>query len=485
MIESRRHADATQCQRAAPVWTPPALENERARLADLKALNLHRLAGVKVLQTLVSAAARVFDAPIAAISLVGECDELFLAAHGATTWSGRRTEAFCAHTIAIKDVLVIEDATTDDRFADHPKVVSGEVRFYAGAPIFGVGGQPVGALCVRDAAPHAATPAQLDLLRHLASLVTYAIRAEMLHEDFASASMSLAQEEEKRVRLQSQLLQAHKLESIGQLASGIAHEINTPTQYISDNVRFLQEQFSALLEVLDAYAAQLDPNSLPRSWADRANDIRTKLDQLDYDFVRGEIPLALEQSLEGLERVTTIVGAMKDFSHPGSTEKELSDLNHLIETSATVCRNRWKYVADLDLDLDPTLPLVPCNAAEINQVILNLLINAADAIAEHRDGIDDGKGRIRVRTHHDGGHAVLIVEDDGIGIEGEHLDRIFDPFFTTKQVGVGTGQGLAICRNVIVDKHQGSIDCASAFGEGSKFIVTLPLAESQEGSRAA
>lgn len=284
-------------------------------------------------------------------------------------------------------------------------------------------------------------------------------------------------------QLEAQLAQAQKLESIGQLAAGIAHEINTPTQFISDNIRFLQDNFSTMLDVIDKYAAQLDPDTAPQSWDERRESIRTTLESLDYSFLRTEIPLAIEQSLEGLDRVSTIIGAMKDFSHPARSQKEPINLNRAIESTATVCRNRWKYVAELELDLAADLPEVQGFAAEINQAILNLIVNAADAIGEAAESTPEARGLIRVTTQDLGDAVELRVVDNGPGMPDSIRSRIFDPFFTTKDVGAGTGQGLAICRDAITQRHGGSIRCESAPGEGATFIVTLPIDDAQ--ARAA
>lgn len=276
----------------------------------------------------------------------------------------------------------------------------------------------------------------------------------------------------ERAMLQDQLVQAQKLESIGQLAAGIAHEINTPSQYVSDNTRFVKEQFHALLSVIDRYAEQIDPNAPAQNWNDRVSEIKETLERLDYEFVRQEIPLALEQSLEGLDRITKIVGAMKDFSHPGSTDLMVADLNRAIESTVTVCSHKWKHTADVELDLDGSMPGVPCLIAEFNQVMLNLITNAVDAIAQKHG---DRKGRIRIATTHSGDWAEITISDNGTGIPEAIAAKIYDPFFTTKEVGKGTGQGLSISRDIVVNKHRGTISCDSDAGAGTKFTIRLPL----------
>ena len=290
---------------------------------------------------------------------------------------------------------------------------------------------------------------------------------------------TLVRDISERKQLEAQLRQAQKLESIGQLAAGLSHEINTPIQYVGDNVRFLQEQFQALSELLSAYrlvsqAAESGPVPLALREA-----VRRAAEQADIEYLTEEIPKAVAQSLEGIGRVAEILRAMKEFSHPGTGERTAVDLNHAIESTILVCRNEWKYVAGMQTRFDASLPLVPCFAGEINQVILNLLINAAQAIGERVK--DSGeKGLIEVSTRRDGAWAEVQVRDTGTGIPAAIRDRIFDPFFTTKPVGSGTGQGLAIAHAVVVKKHGGSISFETTMGVGTVFTIRLPLASSGE-----
>ncbi|HKX30785.1 MAG TPA: ATP-binding protein, partial [Blastocatellia bacterium] len=194
----------------------------------------------------------------------------------------------------------------------------------------------------------------------------------------------------------------------------------------------------------------------------------------DVEYLAEEIPKALQQSLEGVERVSKIVQSMKDFAHPG-TEKKPADINKAIESTVTVAMNEWKYVAELVTDLDPNMPLVPCLLSELNQVILNMIVNASHAIADVVGDGDHGKGTIRVSTRHDRGWAEIRISDTGTGIPEKVRDRIFDPFFTTKEVGRGTGQGLAISHSVIVEKHLGTIGFETMEGRGTTFIIRLPI----------
>jgi PAS domain S-box-containing protein len=282
----------------------------------------------------------------------------------------------------------------------------------------------------------------------------------------------LKQTLEERDRLEDNLRQAQKLEAIGQLAAGIAHEINTPTQYVGDNLRFLKESFGELDSVITQLVEAGGGNA------------RKALDSADFDYLKEEIPRALNQSLEGVDRVAKIVRAMKEFSHP-AREKTATDLNRAIQSTITVASNEWKYVAEMEMDLDTELPSVHCSPAEFNQVVLNIVVNAAHAITDVVGDGGKGKGKIRVKTRAEGDWAVVEIADTGKGMPTHIQQRIFDPFFTTKEVGKGTGQGLAIAHNVIVDKHGGTIKVVSAPGQGTTFIIRLPIGGTKTDMDAA
>jgi signal transduction histidine kinase len=287
--------------------------------------------------------------------------------------------------------------------------------------------------------------------------------------------------ERERQAIELQLRQAQKLESLGTLAGGIAHEINTPVQYVGDNVRFLETSFADLAKVVDSGTA------LRRAVADepRYEALAAAVAQAETDadlgFLRDEVPTAIAQSLDGIDRIRQIVLAVKEFSHPDVKELAPLDLNHAIDTTITVSRNQWKYIAEMITELSPELPLVPCRGGEINQVILNLIVNAAHAI----EAKDAGIGTITVTTGVRDGCAEIKVRDTGTGMPAELIGRIFDPFFTTKAPGKGTGQGLAICHTIVVQKHGGTILVDSVPGEGTCFTVRLPLEQTGEVGLAA
>jgi two-component system, NtrC family, sensor kinase len=268
-----------------------------------------------------------------------------------------------------------------------------------------------------------------------------------------------------------------KLESIGLLAAGIAHEINTPTQFISDNTRFLIDAFGQLERAVKEYRRAIGAARQQNLLSSHVADVEAVEHGCEIDYLLSEIPRTLDQSLDGLGRVAKIVRSLKEFSHPGSQVRSPMDVNRSVENAAMVCRHEWKYVADVELKLDPDLPKVPCLADEFNQAILNLVINAAHTIADAQKTAADrsAKGCITLRTRRDGDWAVVEVSDTGLGIPEAIRDRIFEPFFTTKPLGKGTGQGLAIVRTVIVGKHKGTVDFTTELGKGTTFRLRLPL----------
>lgn len=341
--------------------------------------------------------------------------------------------------------------------------------------------------------------------------------------------------------MERRLTQAQKLESIGQLAAGVAHEINTPIQYVGDNLRFLGGAFEDLLRPLaecgalagtsaktgnapekeeekengDGQPGEEDsgdmgtgsstaagPTTPAPDAGERLARLRDTLAASDVDFLADEVPRAITQALEGVERVASIVLAMKKFSHPETAEKRPADINQLVQDTVTVSRNEWKYVAEVETRLAPDLPLIPCLPGDLAQVLLNVVVNAAHAIAEARQaaevmhgdeagatGVADGTppppGHITITTRMmpdsdptsaptGRGHVEIRIADTGAGIPEALRDRVFDPFFTTKEVGRGTGQGLAIAHDIVVKKHGGTIDFTSTPGRGTTFTITLP-----------
>ncbi|MBN1766115.1 MAG: response regulator [Sedimentisphaerales bacterium] len=280
---------------------------------------------------------------------------------------------------------------------------------------------------------------------------------------------------ERIIGLQTQLTQAQKLESIGQLASGIAHEINTPTQYVGDNLTFLEEGFEDMQKVLGKYTELIALCRDNHLYDSIINDIDRLCHEVDLEYLAQEIPNATRQSNEGVRRISEIVHAMKEYSHPGMKEKTKCDINKSIVNTITVARNKWKYVSDVKTDLDPDLPLVTCLPAEINQVILNLIVNAAEAIQEMVEDGSKEKGTITVSSRQDHDWVDIKVSDTGPGIPEAIHDKIYDPFFTTKQVGRGSGQGLMVSYSIVTEKHDGIISFETEAGKGTTFTIRLPI----------
>ncbi len=281
-------------------------------------------------------------------------------------------------------------------------------------------------------------------------------------------------------RAQDEQARGQKLEAIGTLAAGMAHEINTPGQFVGDNLKFLKDAYQDMLALNQSYAAFFDAAKNGPMTPEIVGQVEAAVEEADPEYLGEEIPMAIEQSIDGVSRITKIVRAMKEFSHPGGGTWESVDLNQMIDNTIIVATNEWKYAAEIETDLDRELPAVPCSQQDISQVVLNLIVNAAHAIADALGDSSADKGVIRISTKRVGEVAEMRVADSGCGIPEELRERVFEPFFTTKEVGRGTGQGLTMAYKTIVDKHSGTLQLESTVGEGSTFIITLPLIDSRD-----
>jgi signal transduction histidine kinase/HAMP domain-containing protein len=266
---------------------------------------------------------------------------------------------------------------------------------------------------------------------------------------------------------------SQKLESVGRLAAGVAHEINTPVQFVTDNVQFVRTSMIDIAPVVLAYRALQQAVQSQGDVIGAAQRAAQAEITADLDYILENAPAAIESSIEGLGRIATIVRSMKEFAHPDQGVKQPADLNQAIRSTLVVAHNEYKYVAEIDAQLGD-LPLVPCHLGEINQVILNLLVNASHAIA---DVVKDtgNLGKLTVRSGVDGEYVEISISDTGMGIPEAVRAKIFDPFFTTKEVGKGTGQGLAIARSVIVNKHSGTLRFETECNKGTTFFIRLPI----------
>jgi PAS domain S-box-containing protein len=286
---------------------------------------------------------------------------------------------------------------------------------------------------------------------------------------------SILRDMTRQKQIEAQLLQSQKMEAIGHLAAGVAHEINTPIQYVGDNLHFMQDAFDQMDQVCATCETLLDDLAGGRLTDGQLAEAEASIKNGEMDFLRSEIPQALRHSREGVNRVAKIVSAMRDFSHPGTEQKVLADINHAIENTITIASNEWKYIADMVTDLDPHLSSVACLPNELNQMFLNLIVNAAHAIADVVENRPGQKGTITISTRQDFDVVEIRVSDTGSGIPPAIQAKVFDPFFTTKEVGRGTGQGLALAHSVVCEKHGGSITFETTEGRGTTFIVRLPM----------
>lgn len=265
-----------------------------------------------------------------------------------------------------------------------------------------------------------------------------------------------------------------KLESIGELSAGIAHEINTPMQFVGSNLSFLRESFADVLELVGRYRKFRETVGDNAEYATLSAELSAYEEEIDVDYLEEEVPGAFEQTRDGVDRVTQLVQGLKGFAHSDSGQgKQSVDINTVIENTLVVSRNEYKYVADVETEFDD-LPSIKAHSGDIGQVVLNLVVNAAHAI-EDVTGDGNDRGTITVKTKLDNDYVMITVEDTGKGVPDAIKNRIFDPFFTTKEVGQGSGQGLAIARTIIHDKHNGTLAFTSTPGKGTIFSIRLPV----------
>jgi signal transduction histidine kinase len=302
------------------------------------------------------------------------------------------------------------------------------------------------------------------------------MRNATFYEELSKSHAALQAAHLELQNTQAQLLGAQKMEAIGSLAAGIAHEINTPIQFVSDNVNFIKQGMKTLAGFAREHAEILNEIVDHPELGDRVRAVQDRWRDEDCDFTIEEIPDAVEETLEGTRRVTEIVRAMKEFAHPGQEELTSTDINRVIENTVKVSRNEWKYVAEVELDLAEDLPQIPALPGPLGQSILIMIVNSSQELAANRAIESEGKGTIKVTTRLAGENVEIRIADDGPGIPPEILPRIFDPFFTTKEVGTGSGQGLSIAQSVIVDKHNGQI-WAENLDPGALMVIQIPVSQ--------
>jgi PAS domain S-box-containing protein len=293
-----------------------------------------------------------------------------------------------------------------------------------------------------------------------------------------AGAVLVSQDVTERKRAHAELLAGRQMALLGTLSAGVAHEINTPIQYVGDSLRFLREASDALLQLFDKVQGIRQRALQGEPLEEAAREATLAEEDADLPYLRENMPQAFERCLEGLNRVTTIVRSLKEFAHPGGLEMAPADLNRLIRNTLAIAVNEYKYVAELQTELGE-LPPVTCHAGEIGQAVLNIVVNAAHAIGDVAKA-NGSKGVISVRTRQEGDTVLIAISDTGTGIPEDVRSRVFDPFFTTKEVGKGTGQGLAIAHSTIKERHRGELSFETQTPGGTTFFIRLPIA-----SRAA
>lgn len=328
----------------------------------------------------------------------------------------------------------------------------------------------------------ARSPAEVSAAAVLTGLVALVccelFRRWHVREVASLAPEATPSEDVTQPRPEEDLRQAQKLEAVGRLAAGIAHEINTPAQFVSDSLHFIQEasvDLLRLIEGMQGYATEL-PASLRAQLAELNEEV-------DVEYLRQNLPRSVERAIEGLSRVASIVRSMKDFAHPDQITPTSVDLNATVQSTLIIARNEYKYVSDLETDFGELGP-VRCFPGGLNQAVLNVVVNAAHAIFDVV-GKSGAKGKIRVRTYRDGADVVVAISDTGTGIPVEARDHLYEPFFSTKGVGRGAGQGLAIAHAVIVDQHGGQLTFDTELGRGTTFFLRVPVDGARRLERAA
>jgi len=317
---------------------------------------------------------------------------------------------------------------------------------------------------------------ELDLPRRSGEAATVEMRVMETEWEGENAFMVSMCDITSRKRMEVELLQARKMEAIGQLAAGIAHEINTPIQYIGNNLRFIEDTSNRLINLLKRHTPHLGTTNNESGFSGNAEVDESHIDEKEFNYLAHETALAVQESLEGVAKISEIIRATRSFAQPSLLEKTPIDINKAIKDTVAVTRNEWKYVARMELDLAPDLPLIPSLGGEINQVILTLIVNAAEAIKKVIGNIEtQDKGTITVSTCLDGNAAEIRVRDTGSGIPEKMKSRIFEPFITLKGVGEGTGYGLAVAYSAIVNKLAGTITFDTEEGTGTTFTIRLPV----------
>ena len=471
----------------------PPPENEEQRISRLLSYNILDTQAETAYDDIVQLASYICQTPMSLVSLVDSDRQWFKAAVGLAASETPRDLAFCAHAILQTSIFVVPDAREDVRFADNPLVTGApHIRFYAGAPLITAEGLALGTLCVIDSQPRTLSTEQASALAALSRQVVSQLELRLSHQKLAQEIVERKRIEVTLRNTQTQMIQTEKMSGLGRLVAGVAHEINNPISFIHCNLNPAARYTHDVLTLLDLYQTQIPVPS---------QEIQAFMEDIDLDFIKQDLPKLLTSMQTGTARIRELVLSLRNFSRLDEAEMKVVDLHEGIDNTLVILGNRLKPKAgQAGINIVRQygdLPKVACCAGQLNQVFMNVLDNAIDALEEPPT---DGASSFTIesleasnRTHQNSSlqpdaptitirtevlpHKVIAIHiaDNGHGIPERIRSKIFDPFFTTKIVGKGTGLGLAISYKIVVERHDGRLQCHSQPGKGTEFVIEIPI----------